>query len=93
MNAIVLRNTATWAWCSTEWRSTAHPVLEADVARLTPLLRDHIHMLGKYDFTLPEAVVRGQLRSLRNPASLKDYSRSESLAQVLALSLSSPQYL
>ncbi|WP_420594234.1 hypothetical protein [Deinococcus sp.] len=53
--------------------STGHPVLEADVARLTPLLHDHIHMLGKYDFTLPEAVAQGQLRPLRNPASLEDY--------------------
>jgi len=29
--------------------------------------------LGKYDFTLPEAVAQGQLRPLRNPASLEDY--------------------
>ena len=43
------------------------------MARLTPLLHDHIHMLGKYDFTLPEAVAQGQLRPLWDPASLEEY--------------------
>ncbi|MDV6376184.1 Tn3 family transposase [Deinococcus arenicola] len=72
VNAIVLWNTRYMGVVLDELRSTGHPVLEADVARLTPLLHDHIHMLGKYDFTLPEAVARGQLRPLRNPASLED---------------------
>ena len=36
-----------------------------DVARLSPLLHEHVNMLGRYDFTLPEATAAGQLRSLR----------------------------
>ncbi len=58
VNATVLRNTRDMGVVLDELRSTGHPVLEADVARLTPLLHDHIHMLGKYDFTLPEAVAQ-----------------------------------
>jgi len=73
VNAIVLWNTRYMGVVLDELRRTGHLVLEADVARLTPLLHDHIHMLGKYDFTLPEAVAQGQLRPLRDPASLEDY--------------------
>ena len=29
----------------------------------------HINFLGRYAFTLPEAVARGELRSLRDPNS------------------------
>jgi hypothetical protein len=41
---------------------------DADVARLSPLIYDHIHMLGRYSFSMPEAVARGELRPLRDPA-------------------------
>ena len=42
---------------------------EEDVARLSPLGFEHINMLGRYAFTLPDAVARGELRPLRNPAA------------------------
>jgi len=38
-----------------------------DVARLSPLSFRHINMLGRYAFTLPEFVVRGELRPPRDP--------------------------
>jgi len=38
------------------------------VARLSPLVFEHINLLGRYAFSVPDSVVRGQLRSLRNPA-------------------------
>jgi len=44
-------------------------VREEDVARLSPLGFEHINMLGRYAFTLPDAVARGELRLLRNPAA------------------------
>jgi Tn3 transposase DDE domain len=40
-----------------------------DLARLSPLGYRHINMLGRYSFALPESVQRGELRSLREPAS------------------------
>ena len=40
-----------------------------DVARLSPLSFKHINMLGRYAFTLPDTVARGELRPLRNPAT------------------------
>jgi hypothetical protein len=41
---------------------------DEDVARLSPLLHEHINMLGRYSFSVPEAVTNGELRPLRNPA-------------------------
>jgi len=50
-------------------RAEGHQVLPEDVARLSPLSFKHINMLGRYAFTLPDAVTRGELRPLRNPAT------------------------
>ena len=37
-------------------RAEGHEVLPADVDRLSPLSFRHINMLGRYAFTLPDAV-------------------------------------
>jgi hypothetical protein len=37
-----------------------------DIARPSPLVFEHINVLGRYSFSLPEAVSRGELRPLRN---------------------------
>lgn len=42
------------------------------MARLSPLTHEHINMLGRYAFILPEPVARGELRPLRSPAALPD---------------------
>lgn len=47
-------------------------VREEDVARLSPLRRRHINMLGRYHFSLPEAQQRGELRPLRDPGKPDD---------------------
>lgn len=73
VNAIVLWNTRYMEVALTELRQAGEPVLEDDVARLTPLLHEHVNMLGKYDFTLPEEIVQGQLRRLRDPNTLEAY--------------------
>jgi hypothetical protein len=47
--------------------------LEAAFARLLPIsyrLFEHINLLGRYAFSVPEAVTRGELRPLRNPAEV-----------------------
>ncbi|MBP9229829.1 MAG: Tn3 family transposase, partial [Azonexus sp.] len=48
--------------------SEGYPVADEDVVRLSPLLHEHINMLGRYSFSVPEAVTKGELRPLRNPA-------------------------
>jgi hypothetical protein len=47
-------------------RSEGYPVLPEDEARLSPFGHEHINMLGRYSFAVPEAVARGELRPLRN---------------------------
>ena len=49
-------------------RQDGYPVRDDDVARLSPLLHEHINMLGRYSFSVPEAVAKGELRPLRDPA-------------------------
>jgi len=39
-------------------------IREEDEARLSPLVRGHIMVLGNFSFTLAERVMKGQLRPL-----------------------------
>ena len=48
-------------------RAEGHEVRPEDVARLSPLGFKHVNMLGRYAFTLPDIVARGELRPLREP--------------------------
>ena len=50
----------------------AKPPEYGDVACLSPLLHEHINMLGRYDFALPEIIAAGQLRLLRDLTSLEE---------------------
>jgi hypothetical protein len=68
VNMIVLWNTLYVEAALNQLRLEGHPVLEADVARLSPLVHEHINMLGRYSFAMPETVARGELRPLRDPA-------------------------
>ena len=68
LNMIVLWNTIYIAEALKQLRSEGHPVADEDVVRLSPLLHEHINMLGRYSFSVPEAVTKGELRPLRNPA-------------------------
>jgi hypothetical protein len=68
LNVIVLWNTIYIEAALEQLRQGAQPVHEEDVARLSPLIYDHINLLGRYSFAIPEAVIRGELRPLHNPA-------------------------
>jgi hypothetical protein len=48
--------------------SEGYAIQTEDIARLSPLVFEHINLLGRYAFSVPDSVVRGQVRSLRNPA-------------------------
>ncbi|MBF0548888.1 MAG: putative toxin-antitoxin system toxin component, PIN family, partial [Candidatus Riflebacteria bacterium] len=43
----------------------AYLVQDEDIARLSPFLHEHINLLGRYSFSVPEEVTRGELRPLR----------------------------
>jgi hypothetical protein len=48
------------------------PIKAEDVARLSPLVFDHINLLGRYAFSVPDAVQRGELRPLRSASDALD---------------------
>jgi TnpA family transposase len=75
VNVIVLWNTIYMDAALDQLRASGFDVRDEDVARLSPLGFDHINMLGRYAFTLPEKVARGELRPLRDPATASDDER------------------
>ena len=52
-------------------RKEGYPVQDKDVARLWPFCHEHINLLGRYSFAVPDAVTRGELRPLRSPNNLE----------------------
>jgi len=66
LNAVVLWNTRYTDAALTRLREQGHPVLEADAARLSPLVDAHLNVHGRYTFT-PAA--HTGLRPLRDPAA------------------------
>jgi TnpA family transposase len=68
VNMIVLWNTLYMQAAIDQLRAEGYPVLDEDIARLNPHVHDHINMLGRYSFSIPESVALGQLRPLRNPS-------------------------
>ena len=68
LNVVVLWNTIYMDAALTQLRAEGYSVRDEDVARLSPLIHEHINMLGRYSFVVPEPVVRGELRPLRTSA-------------------------
>ena len=64
VNMIVLWNTLYMDAVLTQLRSEGYLVKPEDEARLSPFGYEHINMLGRYSFSVPEAVARGELRPL-----------------------------
>lgn len=59
---IVLWNTSYMEAALNQLRADGFEVRDEDVARLSPLLHEHINMLGRYSFSVPDAVAKGELR-------------------------------
>jgi TnpA family transposase len=72
VNAIILWNTIYMDAALDQLRAEGFDVRDDDVARLSPLGFEHINMLGRYAFTLPDGVARGELRPLRDPVQAMD---------------------
>ena len=67
VNAIILWNTLYINAALEQLATEGYQLNPDDVARLSPLVFDHINLLGRYAFAVPEAVSRGELRPLRSP--------------------------
>jgi len=74
VNLVVLWNTIYMDAALNQLISEGCEARPEDVARLSPLGFKHINMLGRYAFTLPDFVARGELGPLRDPktASVED---------------------
>ena len=72
VNAVVLWNTRYLDAALAKVRTTDVVVKPEDVQRLSPLLLDHINVLGRYEFALKESIRQGQLRPLREPKEMDD---------------------
>ena len=67
VNMVVLWNTIYMDAALDRLQAEGYEARPEDVARLSPLGHTHINMLGRYAFTLPDTVARGELRPLRDP--------------------------
>jgi len=67
VNLVVLWNTIYMDAALRQLYAEGYDVRPEDVSRLSPLGFRHVNMLGRYTFTLPEFVARGELRPLRDP--------------------------
>ncbi|SNR94448.1 Tn3 transposase DDE domain-containing protein [Hymenobacter mucosus] len=72
VNALELWNTRYLQQALEYQQALVEPPEPGDVARLSPLLHEHINMLGRYDFTLPAGIAAGELRPLRDPTSWEE---------------------
>ena len=70
VNLVVLWNTVYIDAALDQLGAEGHVILVEDVARLSPLGFRHINMLGRYAFTIPDMVARGELRPLRDPNAM-----------------------
>lgn len=69
VNMIVLWNTIYMEAALEQLRREGYLVKDEDVAHLSPLMHEHINMLGRYSFVVPDFVERGELRPLRTPGN------------------------
>ncbi|MDT0544905.1 Tn3 family transposase [Streptomyces lonegramiae] len=70
LNAVVLFNTRYMDAAVNQLRADGFDVRDEDVARLSPFVRQHINMLGRYSFKLPE--LPGGMRPLRDKDATDD---------------------
>lgn len=70
LNCVVLWTTRYQDAALAQLRAAGYPVADDDVARLSPFVRRHLNVHGKYSFSLPE--LAGGLRTLRDPDAPDD---------------------
>jgi TnpA family transposase len=70
VNVVVLWNTIYMNAALERLQTEGFELRPEDLARLSPLGHGHVNMLGRYAFTLPDTVARGELRPLRDPRAV-----------------------
>jgi len=73
LNAVVHWNAIYMQAAIQQLRRDGMEVHDEDVSHLSPLIWRHLTFLGRYDFSLPDTVMNGGLRPLRNPTSAWDF--------------------
>ena len=53
-------------------REEGAKVRDEDLARVSPLSRAHVNVLGRYSFDLDESLAGGGMRPLRNPSEIEE---------------------
>jgi TnpA family transposase len=71
VNALILWNTRYMDAALNYLKRQGFEPKPEDLARLSPLRSRHFNVLGRYHFTVTDAVLKGELRPLRNPAGLQ----------------------
>ena len=71
LNCVVLWNTVYIDAALGQLRAQGYPVRDEDIARLSPFMRKHINVHGKYSFTAP-SLPDGTTRKLRDPDAQGD---------------------
>jgi TnpA family transposase len=66
-NCIILYNTLYTQRVIEKLRADGHQINDEDLRRLSPLLAEHINLVGRYHITLAEAILRGEYRPLKSP--------------------------
>ena len=72
LNMVVLWTTRYMDAALNYLKETGFDVRDEDVERLSPLVSHHINFVGKYHFSLPDEVKRGELRPFHNPDDMTD---------------------
>ena len=78
LNAVVLHTTRYMDTAVEQLRQRGHGLEEQDLARLSPLARKHLNVMGRYSFALPN--LAGGLRPLRDPDQPDDEDLEEEQA-------------
>ena len=72
VNTIIVWNTRYMQVAIEKLRNEGEIINDADIQRLSPLGYDHINIVGKYSFNLPEEIAKGSLRTLINSENVLD---------------------
>ncbi len=76
VNAVCLFNSVYLDESVRRLREDGEQAADEDLARVSPLAREHVRVLGRYHFTLDESVAGGGLRPLRDPEEPDEYEFS-----------------
>ena len=79
LNAVALWNTLYLDRAVSHLKEHGAEVRDEDLARVSPLMRAHVRVLGRYHFRLDESIEGGGLRPLRDPETPDEFGSHASL--------------